>query len=290
MVKISLASLEERRFNNEERPQLGVQVLTLADLRRRFGSSSLTDLHRLDFHQITLITAGTGTTVIDFTEHRCRPGTLLHTRPGQVQRLPVGDSADEELDGVLVIFTRSFVDEPSMVAGVGTDAWELVDAELPSIRTIVDQIAQEYRQSREHGDSALLLRHLVAVLLMQIARLSSEPSPSGNARGPLFERFIQELERAYAHTRLARDYAARLGVSPRTLTRMSLLAAGKTAKQVIDGRVILEAKRLLAHTDQPVAALADALGFSEATNFVKFFTSRTGTTPTAFRRGEHSVT
>jgi AraC-like DNA-binding protein len=48
-------------------------------------------------------------------------------------------------------------------------------------------------------------------------------------------------------------------------------------------RIVLEAKRLLAHSLSPVAAIGEALGFDEATNFVKFFRRETGLTPGAFR-------
>ena len=47
--------------------------------------------------------------------------------------------------------------------------------------------------------------------------------------------------------------------------------------------MLLEAKRLLAHGDQPAAKIAARLGFSSATNFTKFFHQRTGTSPLAFR-------
>jgi AraC-like DNA-binding protein len=43
-------------------------------------------------------------------------------------------------------------------------------------------------------------------------------------------------------------------------------------------------ERLLAHTDLPAAGIAAALGFSEATNFGKFFTREAGLSPGAFRR------
>nr|WP_296377757.1 MULTISPECIES: helix-turn-helix domain-containing protein [unclassified Pseudonocardia] len=45
----------------------------------------------------------------------------------------------------------------------------------------------------------------------------------------------------------------------------------------------MEAKRLLAHTDLPVAAVGRRLGFTEPTNFGKFFARLTGQTPGAFR-------
>jgi AraC-like DNA-binding protein len=58
-------------------------------------------------------------------------------------------------------------------------------------------------------------------------------------------------------------------------------AAGVAAKEYIDRRVLLEAKRLLVHGDQPAAKIAARLGFSSATNFSKFFRQRAGTSPLA---------
>jgi AraC-like DNA-binding protein len=55
------------------------------------------------------------------------------------------------------------------------------------------------------------------------------------------------------------------------------------AKEFIDRRVVLEAKRLLAHGNQSAARVAAQLGFSSATNFSKFFHQRTGQSPIAFR-------
>ncbi len=56
-----------------------------------------------------------------------------------------------------------------------------------------------------------------------------------------------------------------------------------SAKALLVGRIVLEAKRLLAHSAAPVAAIAADLGFEEATNFVKFFRRETGLTPGLFR-------
>jgi AraC-like DNA-binding protein len=82
----------------------------------------------------------------------------------------------------------------------------------------------------------------------------------------------------------ARDYACLLGYSARTLSRADEDAAGVGAKQFIDRRIVLEAKRLLAHTDLPAATIAKSLGLSSATNFSKYFRQRTGQTPLEFRR------
>lgn len=286
MVKIGHAPFEERRFRNQSRPQLGIEVLTLAELRHRLTHEPLATVHRLDFHQITLITGGRGVAVIDFTEHDCRPGTLLHTRPGQVQRLPRADASAVPPEGVLILFTRTFVRRPGLLTGLGVDAWQLGRPARQRIRALVTELAIEYRQSGAHDDSPLLLRHLLAAVLIHIARLPRGAATDTDHEATGYSRFLDDLERRYTQTRQVRDYAASIGYSPRTLTRMSLAATGKTAKEVIDARVTLEAKRLLAHTERPVAAIAADLGFSEPTNFVKFFTARQGTTPAAFRDAE----
>jgi len=48
--------------------------------------------------------------------------------------------------------------------------------------------------------------------------------------------------------------------------------------------VVLEAKRLLAHSDDPAATIAAKLGFADASNFVKYFSLRAHATPAAFRQ------
>lgn len=58
---------------------------------------------------------------------------------------------------------------------------------------------------------------------------------------------------------------------------------GRSAKQVIDERVALQACRLLAATDEPIARIGRRLGFPEPTNFGRFFTREVGASPGAFR-------
>lgn len=82
------------------------------------------------------------------------------------------------------------------------------------------------------------------------------------------------------------DYARKLRYSTRTLTRATIAATGSGAKRFIDDRVLLEAKRLLVHTDLSAAAIGERLGFPSATVFTKFFRQRVGRTPTAFRACE----
>ncbi|MFD3377412.1 MULTISPECIES: LuxR C-terminal-related transcriptional regulator [unclassified Streptomyces] len=74
-------------YDNPDQPRLGLEVLSFATLRERLVPAIAAAPSRPDFHQLTLVTRGRGTALIDFVEYPCAPGTLLHLRPGQVQPL-----------------------------------------------------------------------------------------------------------------------------------------------------------------------------------------------------------
>lgn len=271
-------------FAPPEAPVTGFEIVELAALRRRVGEGVLERFHRVDFHTLTLVTEGSGEHVVDFVAHPCRPGTLLWVRPGQVQRFGPADA----VNGVHLLFTPAF---PPRFTGAdrlltswhGPTCRQLgADREYAVISSLLAQLAAEY--SHPAGTvSAEILRFLLAAVLLQIDRLPQAGAEPGGGGSEVYARLIAELESGYATTRRAEDYARRLGYTVKTLTRACLAATGQSAKHVIDTRVALEAQRLLAHTDEPVAVIGRRLGFKEPTNFGKFFTRLAGTTPGDFR-------
>ena len=95
--------------------------------------------------------------------------------------------------------------------------------------------------------------------------------------------FRDAIEADLTHRHDVIDYARHLGYSARTITRACHQATGQSAKRVLTDRFVLEAKRLLVHTDATAASISARLGFSEPTNFTKFFTRTTAHSPTGFR-------
>jgi AraC-like DNA-binding protein len=142
------------------------------------------------------------------------------------------------------------------------------------------QLAVDCDRHRSGPVAAALLRHQLAVLLLRIALLTrTTGAPPRRRRGRTFARFRRELEDGHPHSRRVEDYAARLGCSVRTLTRASLAVTGRTAKQVVDDRVALEARRLLACTELSVAEIGRHLGFPSRPTSAASSTARSGTEP-----------
>ncbi|MBO8186214.1 helix-turn-helix transcriptional regulator [Streptomyces spirodelae] len=271
----------------------GIEVMTLSELRDRAarGGQRLADPQRPGFHQLFAVESGTLRQSVDFAGHTTGPGAWLWVRPGQVQQYQ--DVAEAE--GTLILFQPAFPD-PATAAAVGLDeatgavSRHPYDEEARAVRIALDHLRFEFAAGRTPAARAAhteVLRHLLGVLLLRLVRLAGteEQGPDAVTSSEPFRRFRAAVEKDFARTRRVADYAHALGYSPRTLSRATRAAAGLGAKEFVDRRVILEAKRLLAHTDRSAARIAAALGFADATNFAKFFHQRSGTTPGAFRAG-----
>ena len=79
-------------------------------------------------------------------------------------------------------------------------------------------------------------------------------------------------------------YAERLHITLKHLNRICREMLGKTATEVIAGRVLLEIKRLLADRKLSVNKIADTLGFEDYSYFSRFFKKQTGQSPSDFRK------
>ena len=216
-----------------------------------------------------------------------------------MQRLPARpDGRLADLDAIVVLFTADFPPHTPRRPWLpdlefGPTALSAPAGERQGLFQAAAELESEYRLLGTRDEttarlSAELLRQLLAVALLRVARLPRAPGSGSAEVSEVFRAFQREVERSFAATRDVQYYAARLGYAPRTLTRACLAATGTTAKQFLDARVTLEAKRLLVHTDQAVAAIGRDVGFSEPTNFGKFFAREAGMTPGAFRAEEHT--
>ena len=280
-------AIEPVQFAHPSDPGLGMEVMALAELRRRVPPHHRRVPSRPSFHQLLLVESGRLEHEVDFERYRCGAGSVLHVRAGQVQRF-LGDSGSS---GWALLFTPESLPptrgiEVALGPG-GRAAFTLPPGDLPAFAPAMKALAAACDAGSSGPGWTPVLGHLLSALLLMIAHARGTAS-TGGSRHPatalkLHERFLRELELGFTDTRTTTDYAQRIGTTPKSLVRACNAVAGTTPKQLIELRVSLEAKRLLAHSNLSVSAIGTELGFSEPTNFVKFFGRCEGMTPLAFR-------
>ena len=149
--------------------------------------------------------------------------------------------------------------------------------QLERLRTVF-RSAHPYRRPQLAALTTALLYDCRALHDRKTAGSAGQMEPSG-----LVTRFRQLVARCFQQHCSVDDYARCLHVSVDHLGAVVKKCTGRTPGEIIDERVLLEAKRLLAHTDLNVSEIAWHLQFSEPTHFARFFKRHTQRTPLAFR-------
>ena len=280
-------------YSNPHRPSVDIEVMHLSELFGRVDRVHFKPPQRPQFHLLFFVTKGRGRHLIDFRIHPCRPGTVLHVRPGQVQQY----LGARTFEAIVVLFSPVFVLPDHALAKLsGLDS--LVDHVLPTgllqatgeasrlVARDFERLAEEYG----HTDGTLLgiriIQHLLNVLLLRLATLSASGERGVvpyTAASRTVARFQRELERRLGQSNRVDDFARWLGCSPKTLHTSCMTLRGLGPKTMIEQRLVLEAQRLLAHTALPVEQIGAELGFSEPANFSRLFRRVAGTSPGRFR-------
>ncbi|WP_426173948.1 helix-turn-helix domain-containing protein [Massilia sp. TWR1-2-2] len=137
-----------------------------------------------------------------------------------------------------------------------------------------------------HYGHTLMLEWLARSALLLLLRAHAEhrfAGQSGHGEFELFTRFRAEVERNFRQQWQVGQYADALGVTPTRLNRLCLKLAGKSAFDIGQDRLMLEACRKLTYAPSPIASVAYQLGFQDPAYFSRLFKKRVGVTPKQFR-------
>ena len=128
--------------------------------------------------------------------------------------------------------------------------------------------------------------NLHLALAEAIARLlASQTGPAaGTATDARVTRFRALVERHFREHRALDFYAGQLGMTRRTLARLTAARLGASPKPIIDQRLTAEARRLLHYTNAGAAQVAAELGFDDPSWFSRFYLRKTGKRPSLDKR------
>ena len=103
----------------------------------------------------------------------------------------------------------------------------------------------------------------------------------------LLQKFDLSLLENLKKSRYVKFYADNLAVSTKKLNFLTKTFYGLTAKEYIEEQIINDSKNLLIESPETVKQISYNLGFTEPTNFNKFFKKFTSITPLQYR--EHHL-
>jgi len=139
-------------------------------------------------------------------------------------------------------------------------------------------------RERRGGHHAAAAAHLT-LLLVDVARLGDGGVVTDLQlnREPLLGEVFAVIERRFAGPLSLRDVAREVGISAGHLTTRVRERTGRTVLEWITERRLVEARRLLATTDIPVATVAAAVGIADPGYFARIFRRAHGVSPAAWR-------
>ncbi len=131
------------------------------------------------------------------------------------------------------------------------------------------------------AQTAYHLLHLLLVYCNDLRQAQSKDHSPPHVH--LVQEFTSLLEKDYKNNHKVNYYVENLNITYNGLSNYTNDYCGKTPKEIIVERLLLEMKRLLASTNSSVKEIAYDLGFNEPTNMIKYFKKYTGHTPAQFR-------
>jgi len=162
-------------------------------------------------------------------------------------------------------------------------------AGLPEARARLEALLQQLLAEAawpQYGHT-LMLEWLARAALLLLVRVQADhrfADQSGRGDFELFSRFRAEVERHFKDQWQVGQYADMLKASPVRLNRLCLKLSGKSAFDITQDRLMLEACRKLTYVPASIASIAYELGFQDPAYFSRLFKKRMGLTPKEFRK------
>lgn len=248
--------------------------------------------HRISYFQLVLVENGEGMLWVDSNKYNLQPNILFAVSKGQIVRWEVKDP----IRGVVILFSDEFIyKNPDDLDWVNT--LKIFDQSLTQINTqlmkpelwdllfLYQKIESELNNSDNFAKDGIIISLLKTFLLVaeRIKRRKILNDHPGSIDTNYLIRFKKKLEEHYKKSRSVGFYADQMSMTAKKLNKIVQSSFGTSTKKVIEERILLESKRLLAHTNQSVKEIGSSLGFDYPTNFNKFFKKYTRKTPADFR-------
>ncbi len=249
---------------------------------------------RSDHYKIYWIEDGSGTYDIDFKEFEINGCGIFCVSPGQMFSVKTEKvktayqiSFDKEFycveaHGKEIACNGLIFNNVHRASGISVES-----SEAPAFRMIIDNIISELKNPgnahREMIETYLRMFLIHTLRLLDIQELQS--STVTHQKNKMVQDFIAMVDKHFRTKHSVSDYAKELFITPKTLAKKLKALGYPTSTEIIQDRILMEAKRSLKFTQESIKEIAFDLGFDDPAYFSRLFSKKEGMTPLAYRKG-----
>lgn len=254
------------------------------DMSSELDTDPALEAHRDDHYIFYVQTEGHTEVMLDFETLRLEGLVAGYIKPGQIHhyigRLSSGFflAADPSvLDGP----TRTILEnEPASHQILPIHADSPI---LQSFRLLLEESRKPLQHPLQLNAQLSLVKAGTALLASAITlKHARNAKPQSRADGILVE-FRELVKQHFLMAKSAGQYALMMNISTAYLNEVVKQQTGFTASYWIQQEILLEAKRLLVHTDLSAKEIAYRTGYDDPTYFSRLFKKVNGCSPLHFR-------
>jgi len=240
------------------------------------------DYQRYDFHQVLWFTGVKGDRryEIDFKEFLIAAGQIVVIYPRQIEKLDITGKTGflfAIANDVFLAINQKI--KSGYLNGYFSNVFIKADTALSEILgKITDLLLLEY----EGQNRNLLKETYLQSFLFHISSAFKDESLLENKDTLLFVKLVELVDSHFMENREVSFFAAKLNVSEKKLNQICKKMYGRTTKQLIQERLVLEIKKELRLGFKSLKEIAFELGFSEQAYFSRFFRRHEFVSPREF--------
>ncbi|WP_196892798.1 AraC family transcriptional regulator [Aureivirga marina] len=245
--------------------------------------------HKHNFYLTVLFTNGTGTHEIDFKKYEVKKGSIFFLSPGQIHHW----NLSHDIDGYIFFHSKDFYnlyfnnkkieDFPFYNSFIHKPSYSISEEQIDFFLRYINEIQSEYSNTYKDKHVIIDLLDILYVKLNRVISPEIENTYSNNSYLHQIQKLEKIIDENYIEHKNPSFYADKMFTSLKHLNRICKETIGITLTNFIMDRVILEAKRLLIHTDIPISETATKLGYDDYSYFSRVFKKYEKITPKMFK-------
>lgn len=238
---------------------------------------------RYGFYQILWLKEADGdiSYFLDFNDYSLKKNEALIIFPGQIDRMDINGKEGY----IYAIENNLFFDintrlQSAFLNGYYGNVFLPID---DNSSLILDNLTQMLKMEIAGSNRLPLLRSYMEAFLYCLDSLFEQTDTFREKEDTRIGELMRLIDIHYINFREIDFYADKLRLTNKKLNQLSVRGTGKTVKQHIQERVLLEAKKEIRLGIKSLKEIAYELGFNEAAYFSRFFKKHTSFSPSEFR-------